>query len=150
MKRRKAITNTRIIIRIRKNTNEAKDNKKKKKNTKTKIKTDIDKYRGIRNKRNMNEKEKAMSSVVEKPKKTQFIVNDVTLEALVELHNENPNGIGVLKDELAGFFKDMNKYTPSLLSDWSLGVCDAHNDLLAIGPCVCADLCDAALLRELL
>ena len=73
---------------------------------------------------NMNEKEKAMSSVVEKPKKTQFIVNDVTLEALVELHNENPNGIGVLKDELAGFFKDMNKYREGgdlehWLSSWS-------------------------------
>ena len=59
---------------------------------------------------NLNEKEKALASVVDKPKKTQFIVNDITLEALVELHNENPNGIGVLKDELAGFFKDMNKY----------------------------------------
>ena len=73
---------------------------------------------------NMNEKEKAMSSVVEKPRKTQFIVNDVTLEALVELHNENPNGIGVLKDELAGFFKDMNKYREGgdlehWLSSWS-------------------------------
>ena len=59
---------------------------------------------------NLNEKEKALASVVEKPKKTQFIVNDITLEALVELHNENPNGVGILKDELAGFFKDMNKY----------------------------------------
>ena len=73
---------------------------------------------------NLNEKEKALTSVVEKPRKTQFIVNDITLEALVELHNENPNGVGILKDELAGFFKDMNKYREGgdkeqWLSSWS-------------------------------
>jgi hypothetical protein len=73
---------------------------------------------------NLNEKEKALASVVDKPRKTQFIVNDITLEALVELHNENPNGVGILKDELAGFFKDMNKYREGgdkehWLSSWS-------------------------------
>ena len=88
------------------------------------IKKHIEDAQKYENYMNMNEKEKAMSSVVEKPKKTQFIVNDVTLEALVELHNENPNGIGVLKDELAGFFKDMNKYREGgdlehWLSSWS-------------------------------
>ena len=41
---------------------------------------------------NMSEKDKALASVVDKPRKTQFIVNDITLEALVELHNDNPNG----------------------------------------------------------
>ena len=88
------------------------------------IKKHIEDAQKYENYMNMNEKEKAMSSVVEKPRKTQFIVNDVTLEALVELHNENPNGIGVLKDELAGFFKDMNKYREGgdlehWLSSWS-------------------------------
>jgi len=88
------------------------------------IKKHIEDAQKYENYMNMSEKDKAMSSVVEKPKKTQFIVNDVTLEALVELHNENPNGIGVLKDELAGFFKDMNKYREGgdlehWLSSWS-------------------------------
>jgi hypothetical protein len=44
------------------------------------------------------------------PKKSQFLVNDITLEALVDLHQENDNSVGVFKDELAGWFKDMNKY----------------------------------------
>tara|TARA_R110002012_G_C11659305_1_gene612075 strand:- start:1244 stop:3520 length:2277 start_codon:yes stop_codon:yes gene_type:complete len=73
---------------------------------------------------NLDKKEKDLVQEVHKPKKSQFIVNDVTLEALIELHNENKNGIGVLKDELAGFFKDMNKYREGgdkehWLSSWS-------------------------------
>lgn len=58
----------------------------------------------------LDKKEKERAEEIKKPKKTQFIVNDITLEALVEMHEENKNGIGVFKDELAGFFKDMNKY----------------------------------------
>jgi hypothetical protein len=54
--------------------------------------------------------EKAYSEEIKQPRKTQFIVNDITLEALVEIHEENKNSIGVFKDELAGWFKDMNKY----------------------------------------
>jgi hypothetical protein len=45
-----------------------------------------------------------------KPIKTQFIANDITLEALVDLHQESDNAVGVFKDELAGWLKDMNKY----------------------------------------
>ena len=47
---------------------------------------------------------------VDEPKKTQFIVNDITLEALVDLHQQSDNSVGVFKDELAGWLKDMNKY----------------------------------------
>lgn len=57
-----------------------------------------------------DKKDKEHSEEVRKPKKTQFIVNDITLEALVDLHEENKNAVGVFKDELAGWFKDMNKY----------------------------------------
>jgi len=57
-----------------------------------------------------DKKEKEHSEEVRKPKKTQFIVNDITLEALIDLHEENKNAVGVFKDELAGWFKDMNKY----------------------------------------
>jgi len=57
-----------------------------------------------------NKEQKSYSEEIKQPKKTQFIVNDITLEALVEIHEENKNSIGVFKDELAGWFKDMNKY----------------------------------------
>ena len=56
--------------------------------------------------------------------KTQFIANDITLEALVDLHQESDNAVGVFKDELAGWLKDMNKYRAGSdlefwLSTWS-------------------------------
>jgi hypothetical protein len=58
----------------------------------------------------LSKKEKEQRPEIPCPIKKQFIVNDVTLEALVELHEENPNAVGVFKDELAGWIKDMNKY----------------------------------------
>jgi len=59
---------------------------------------------------NLKEKEKADYTEVKKPKKQQFIANDITLEALIDLHQECDNSVGVFKDELAGWMKDMNKY----------------------------------------
>jgi hypothetical protein len=61
---------------------------------------------------------------VSKPTKSQFIVNDITLEALVDMHQETDNSLGVFKDELAGWLKDMNKYRAGSdlefwLSTWS-------------------------------
>lgn len=58
----------------------------------------------------LTKKEKEEHPEPIKPKKTQFIANDITLEALVDLHQESDNAVGVFKDELAGWFKDMNKY----------------------------------------
>ena len=58
----------------------------------------------------LSKDEKANTAEVRKPSRGQFIVNDVTIEALVELHEESPNAVGVFKDELAGWIKDMNKY----------------------------------------
>ena len=55
-------------------------------------------------------KEKKDYPEVQKPVKSQFIANDITLEALVDLHQESDNAVGVFKDELAGWLKDMNKY----------------------------------------
>ncbi len=54
----------------------------------------------------------------------QFIANDITIEALVDLHEDRDNGVAVFKDELAGWFKDMNKYRAGSdlefwLSTWS-------------------------------
>ena len=58
----------------------------------------------------MSQNEKKEYPEAEKPSKTQFLANDITFEALVALHQENENAVGVFKDELAGWFKDMNKY----------------------------------------
>ena len=72
----------------------------------------------------LNKDEKKQHEKVGKPSKTQFIANDITLEALVDLHQESKNAVGVFKDELAGWLKDMNKYRAGSdlefwLSTWS-------------------------------
>lgn len=73
---------------------------------------------------NLSKKDKEEFQEIQKPIKKQFIANDITLEALVDLHQESDNSVGVFKDELAGWFKDMNKYKPGSdlefwLSTWS-------------------------------
>jgi hypothetical protein len=72
----------------------------------------------------MDKKEKQYAEEIQKPVNKQFLVNDITLEALVDLHEQNPNAVGIFKDELAGWFKDMNKYRQGSdlefwLSSWS-------------------------------
>jgi hypothetical protein len=72
----------------------------------------------------LSKDEKKQTEEIKKPRNQQFIVGDVTLEALVDLHEENPNAVGIFKDELAGWFKDMNKYRAGSdlefwLSSWS-------------------------------
>lgn len=89
---------------------------------------EIKKYEKLQKKyddyKNLSAEEKKTSEEIKKPNKTQFIVNDITLEALVEMHAENKNAVGVFKDELAGWLKDMNKYRAGSdlefwLSSWS-------------------------------
>ena len=75
----------------------------------------------------LTKQEKQEVEEVKKPKKTKFIADDITIEALSELHEANPNAIGILKDELVGWIKDMNKYREGsdlqkYLSCWSNGV----------------------------
>lgn len=72
----------------------------------------------------LNKKDKGSVPEVKKPVRTQFIANDITTEALVTLHQESDNAVGVFKDELAGWLKDMNKYRAGSdlefwLSTWS-------------------------------
>lgn len=72
----------------------------------------------------LSKEEKKYSEEVKKPKKTQFIANDITVEALIQMHQESKNAVGIFKDELAGWFKDMNKYREGSdlelwLSSWS-------------------------------
>ena len=88
------------------------------------IKTYIKRMDAYRAYMDMEKKEREAEEKLYKPIKTQFIASDITLEALVELHEENKNAVGVFKDELAGWLKDMNKYRAGSdlefwLSSWS-------------------------------
>lgn len=72
----------------------------------------------------LTKEERKQTEEVQEPINKQFIVGDITIEALVSLHEANPNSIGIFKDELAGWFKDMNKYRAGSdiefwLSSWS-------------------------------
>jgi|GEM_PF-1098546 len=72
----------------------------------------------------LSKEEKKIAEQVSKPVKTQFIANDITSEALIQMHQESKNSVGIFKDELAGWFKDMNKYREGSdlemwLSSWS-------------------------------
>ena len=83
-----------------------------------KLKREYDEYMAL------SKKEKDNAIEIEEPRRTQFIVDDVTIEALINLHSQNLAGVGVFKDELAGWFKDMNKYKEGSdkeqwLSSWS-------------------------------
>lgn len=72
----------------------------------------------------LDKKDRANTEQIKRPNKTQFIADDITLEALVDLHEENKNSVAIFKDELAGWIKDMNKYRAGSdlefwLSTWS-------------------------------
>lgn len=73
---------------------------------------------------NLDKKEKEKNEEVKKPTKSQIIVSDFTIEAITDLHEESKNGVGIFCDELAGWYKDMNKYRAGSdlefwLSSWS-------------------------------
>jgi len=58
------------------------------------------------------------------PKHEQFIVNDITIEALVDIHCKNPNSMGMFREELDGWVKNMSRYSngsdlPFWLTTWS-------------------------------
>lgn len=59
-----------------------------------------------------------------KPKPEQFIVNDITIEALVALHTYNENAVGMFREELDGWVKNFSRYSngsdlPFWLTTWS-------------------------------
>lgn len=60
----------------------------------------------------------------DEPKHHKFIVSDITPEGLAAVHYANKRGIGVYVDELAGWFKNFNRYNKGneqevWLSNWS-------------------------------
>lgn len=63
-------------------------------------------------------------SEMEKPTLRKYLLSDYTIEALAVKHYENLRGIGVCVDELAGWFKNFNRYNRGSeqefwLSNWS-------------------------------
>ncbi len=51
------------------------------------------------------------------PMAVRYIVEDCTIEALAPILRDNPRGIVVLRDELAGFFRSFNQYKGGRGSD---------------------------------
>jgi hypothetical protein len=59
---------------------------------------------------------------ISKPVWQKFIVSDFTPEALAEVHKFNKRGIGVYVDELAGWFKNFNRYHKGAEQEFWLSV----------------------------
>jgi hypothetical protein len=53
--------------------------------------------------------EKATAAQQSPPTVKRYLTNDCTVEKLGELLSENPNGVGVYRDELPGFFSTLDK-----------------------------------------
>jgi hypothetical protein len=75
---------------------------------------------------NLSKKERIKQDIDEpsKPVWQKFLLSDFTPEALAEVHKFNKRGIGVYVDELAGWFKNFNRYNKGSemefwLSQWS-------------------------------
>jgi len=47
----------------------------------------------------------------DRPARQQRYSNDPTVEGLIKAMNDNINGMGIYKDELNGFFEEMNRYS---------------------------------------
>ncbi len=61
-------------------------------------------------------------SSLEKPVLKKTIVSDFTIEALTEIHAQNERGIGVYVDEIAGWFKNFERYTQGSQQEFWLSV----------------------------
>jgi hypothetical protein len=60
------------------------------------------------------------------PRWQQRITNDTTPEAFADILQYNPSGVGIYRDELAGWFKSFDRYSKGaeqeqMLTSWSLG-----------------------------
>lgn len=74
--------------------------------------------------RRLKDWEDSKDSEENKPLPEQFIVNDVTIEALVSLHSQNTNAVGMFREELDGWVKNFSRYSngsdlPFWLTTWS-------------------------------
>ena len=72
----------------------------------------------------LSKKERNQQSIDEpiKPIWKKFLLSDFTPEALAEVHKFNKRGIGVYVDELAGWFKNFNRYNKGSEMEFWLSV----------------------------
>jgi hypothetical protein len=70
----------------------------------------IEEYAKYQEYQTLTKEDRKKTEEIKKPAQGQFIVDDITLEGLVSIHEQNRLGIGVYRDELASWIKDMNKY----------------------------------------
>lgn len=85
-------------------------------------KWDADEFKTYQSKKEAYETEQ---SEAEKPSFKQNLVKDTTPEALVGVHQANPGGIGLVRDELSAWFETFDRYHKNAdaqfwLSNWSL------------------------------
>jgi len=73
---------------------------------------------------NLSKKEREQKDIEEtiKPVWEKFLLSDFTPEALAEVHKSNKRGIGVYVDELAGWFKNFNRYNKGSEMEFWLSV----------------------------
>ncbi|MBL4586009.1 MAG: DUF3987 domain-containing protein [Flavobacteriales bacterium] len=72
----------------------------------------------------LSKKEREKQAIDEpiKPVWQKFLLSDFTPEALTEVHKHNKRGIGVYVDELAGWFKNFNRYNKGSEMEFWLSV----------------------------
>ncbi|MEN8122468.1 MAG: DUF3987 domain-containing protein [Bacteroidota bacterium] len=78
----------------------------------------------MENYNNLPPKERSLHSKPSEPVKKEIIVSDITFEAMIDVHANNPKGLCMYRDELRGVFNDLNKYRKGsdlefLLSNWN-------------------------------
>lgn len=67
-------------------------------------------YKEYQQRRAEYEMESESDNSVPKPELKQYLVNDATPEAVLEIHSINEKGVGVSVDEIRSFLKSLNKY----------------------------------------
>ena len=67
-------------------------------------------HKAAENAKNAENAKYAKNAVMEKPKRQQYLVSDATLEALSSVLTINRRGIALNMDEIAGLFKNFNRY----------------------------------------
>ena len=83
-------------------------------------KNEFDKFKSLSTKK----REEQGIEEIKKPILKKYLVSDFTPEALAQIHEFNKKSIGVVNDELAGWFKNFNRYSKGndeeiWLSIWS-------------------------------
>lgn len=73
-------------------------------------------------KMNLKERKEQSLEVPVRPVWKKFLLSDFTPEALAEVHKFNKRGIGVYVDELAGWFKNFNRYNKGSEMEFWLSV----------------------------